>query len=226
MMEEYRVYFYVVSVIGILAIYLATHQYFWRLLRMTPRNSPVLLATAQNDTIKVSYPNATMNDMFGIAEIYPTQENGREWYLNMNNPLNDSLFSITFDPNITRQIDGSWRISETNSSYSNPQIRMNVDTSSGSEPWRDVEMTGYIKIIPTNISRSIPDNTINSTQSKSSLTSESSTHESEIEDIAWYARGGKRNDVEPCEGTGYFAGFHPRWHGQLEEIYMVDWRLY
>jgi len=39
MMEEYRVYFYVVSVIGILAIYLA--------------NSPVLLATAQNETIKV-----------------------------------------------------------------------------------------------------------------------------------------------------------------------------
>jgi len=82
MMEEYRVYFYVVSVIGILAIYLA--------------NSPVLLATAQNETIKVSYPNATMNDTFGIAEIYPTQENGREWYLNMNNPLNDSFFSITF----------------------------------------------------------------------------------------------------------------------------------
>ncbi|MGA9936014.1 MAG: hypothetical protein WBP83_12935 [Nitrososphaeraceae archaeon] len=195
MMEEYRVYFYVVSVIGILAIYLA--------------NSPVLLATAQNETIKLSYPNATMNDTFGIAEIYPTQENGREWYLNMNNPLNDSLFSITFDPNITRQIDGSWRISETNSSYSNPQIRMNVDTSGGSEPWRDVEMTGYIKIIPTNMSRSTPDNTINSTQSKSGSTSESSTHESEIEDIAWYARGGKRNDVEPCEGTGYFGGFHP-----------------
>ena len=107
MMEEYRVYFYVVSVISILAIYLA--------------NSPVLLATAQNETIKVSYPNVTMNDTFGIAEIYPTQENGREWYLNMNNPLNDSLLSITFDPNIARQIDGSWRISETNSSYSNPQ---------------------------------------------------------------------------------------------------------
>lgn len=63
-MEEYRVYFYVVSVIGILAIYLA--------------NSPVLLATVQNDTIKVSYPNATMNDTFVIAEIYPTKENGRE----------------------------------------------------------------------------------------------------------------------------------------------------
>lgn len=86
---------------------------------------------------------------------------------------------------------------------------MNVDTPGGSEPWRDVEMTGYIKIIPTNISRSIPNNTTNSTQGKSSLISESSTLESEIEDIAWYARGGKRNDVEPCEGTGYFGGLHP-----------------
>jgi hypothetical protein len=176
MMEEFRVYFYVVLVICILAIYLA--------------NSPVLRATAQNDIIKVSYLNATTNDTFGIAEIYPTKEDGREWYLDMNNPLNDSHFSITFDPNITKQIDGSWRISETNSSYSNPQIRMNVDTPDGSEPWRDVEMTGYIKIIPTNISRSIPGNTTNSTQGKSSLISESSTDESEIEDIAWYARGG------------------------------------
>ena len=64
MMEEFRVYFYVVLVICILAIYLA--------------NSPVLRATAQNDTIKVSYPNATTSDKFGIAEIYPTKEDGRD----------------------------------------------------------------------------------------------------------------------------------------------------
>lgn len=70
-----------------------------------------------------------------------------EWYLNMNNPLNDSLLPITFDPNITRQIDRSWRISDTNSSYSNPQIRINVDTPNGKQPWRDVEMRGYIKIV-------------------------------------------------------------------------------
>src|SRR5688572_27296767 len=46
---------------------------------------------------------------FGITEIYPTNENGSERYLNMNNPFNDSLLSITFDPNITRQTNGSWR---------------------------------------------------------------------------------------------------------------------
>ena len=96
----------------------------------------------------------------------------------MNDQLNDSLLSITFEPNITRQIDGSWRISETNSSFSNPQIRINVDTPSGKEPWRDVEMTGYIKIISTNL--------LSTTDSNSST---SPAHESKIEDIAWYARG-------------------------------------
>jgi hypothetical protein len=49
-----------------------------------------------------------------------------------------------------KQVDGSWRISNTNSDYSNPQIRINVDTPIGIEPWRDVEMTGYIKIVSIN----------------------------------------------------------------------------
>ena len=115
----------------------------------------------------------------------------------MNNPLNDSLLSITFEPNITRQADGSWRISKTDSEFSNPQIRINVDTPSGKEPWRDVEMTGYIKIISIN------------SLSTATNSSTSPAHKSEIEDIAWYARGGKRNEEVLCKGTAYFGGLHP-----------------
>lgn len=81
------------------------------------------------------------------------------------------------------RLDGSWRISETNSSFSNPQIRINVDTPSGKEPWRDVEMTAYIKIISINL--------LSTTDSNRST---SPARESEIEDIAWYARGRKRNE--------------------------------
>jgi hypothetical protein len=180
-------------------------------------NSSVFLIYAQNhnSTTQTLSSNATgIHDKFGITEIYPTKPNGREWYLNMNNPLNESLFSITFEPNLTRQIDGSWRISETNSSYSNPQIRMNVDTPDALEPWRDVEMTGYIKIVSINPSLSNVTNSTNDTRNSSILAAESlrpslSTDESEIEDIAWYARGGKRNDEVPCEGTAYFGGLHP-----------------
>jgi len=61
-------------------------------------------------------------------------------------------------------------------------------------------MTGYIKIISINSS------------STAAATTNSSTlpaHESEIEDIAWYARRGKRNEEVPCEGTAYFGGLHP-----------------
>ncbi len=92
------------------------------LLAICHSNSSMLFATAQNITTQALDSKATVNDRFGIAKIYPTKENGREWYLNMNNPYNDSLLSITFNPNITRQVDGSWRISETDSDYSNPQF--------------------------------------------------------------------------------------------------------
>jgi hypothetical protein len=154
--------------------------------------------------------NGTLHDKFGVSDIYPTKQSGREWYMNMSNPTNDSLLSITFEPNLTRQTDGSWRISETNSDYSNPQIRINVDTPSGSEPWKNLEMTGYVKIVSTNSSSSLANRTANTTaQSNSSLTDGLVTHESEIEDIAWYARGGKRNDEEPCEGTALFGILHP-----------------
>ena len=67
------------------------------------------------DQDKVGY------DKFGIREIYPTKEYGREWYVNMGNPKDDENFSITFNPNLTRQVDGSWRISA-------PVVRMNVET--------------------------------------------------------------------------------------------------
>jgi hypothetical protein len=55
-------------------------------------------------------PSVEGVDMFEIDEIYPTKEGGREWYVDMNNPFADDLFSSTFDRDITRQEDGSWRI--------------------------------------------------------------------------------------------------------------------
>ena len=36
----------------------------------------------------------TMVDKFGINEIYPTKQDGREWYVNMTNPKNDSMLSL------------------------------------------------------------------------------------------------------------------------------------
>jgi hypothetical protein len=46
-------------------------------------------------------PSVEGVDLFGIDEIYPTKEGGREWYVDMNNPFADDLFSSTFDRDIT-----------------------------------------------------------------------------------------------------------------------------
>lgn len=134
------------------------------------------------------------NDKFGIREIYPTKENGREWYVNMENPKNDRNFSITFNPNLTRQVDGSWRISV-------PVVRMNVKTLEGESNWRNVEMTGYVKIV--------------------SVIEDSSNKVIE-NDLTWYARGGRHNPELPCEATAYMGGLYDNGKvGWKKELWFV-----
>jgi len=139
--------------------------------------------------LQISYPstnifasaqNSSGSDNFGIREIYPTKENGREWYMNMDSPKEDEHFSITFNPNLTKQEDGSWRIAT-------PVVRMNVKTLEGETNWKNVEMTGYAKIagIIANSSNKVIEN-----------------------DLTWYARGGKHNQEIPCEATAYMGGLY------------------
>ena len=141
-----------------------------------------------------SYPNHVRNDKFGIREIYPTKENGREWYMNMENPKDDQNFSITFNPNLTRQVDGSWRISV-------PVVRMNVKTLEGESNWKNVEMTGYVKIVSV---------------------IENSSNKMIENDLTWYARGGKHNPEFPCEATAYMGGLYDNGKvGWKEELWFV-----
>jgi hypothetical protein len=133
-----------------------------------------------HSTIFVSAQNSSGSDNFGIREIYPTKENGREWYMNMESPKEDEHFSITFNPNLTKQEDGSWRIAT-------PVVRMNVKTLEGETNWKNVEMTGYAKIagVIANSSNKVIEN-----------------------DLTWYARGGKHNQELPCEATAYMGGLY------------------
>jgi hypothetical protein len=120
-----------------------------------------------------SRPNV-IRHIFKAREIYPTKQGGREWFIDMANPTSDKIF----DPQsaIARQPDGSWQIEgrQTNSKFGN-EVRMNVNTLEGQEPWKNVEITGYAKVI--------------------SADSPSNDH------IDWYARGGKHTDNAPCEGS-------------------------
>ena len=145
-------------------------------------------------SVFASTQNPLQADKFGIREIYPTKENGREWYMNMENPKEDEHFSITFNPNITRQEDGSWRIST-------PVVRMNVKTLEGETNWKNVEMTGYAKIagVISNSSNKVIEN-----------------------DLTWYARGGKHNQEIPCEATAYMGGLYDNGKvGWKKELWFV-----
>ena len=87
----------------------------------------------------------TMVDKFGIKEIYPTNQHGREWYVNMTNPKNDTMLSFTFDAPINKEKDGSWQIT-------NPKVRMNVETPTGNAA---VEECGDHRIRQSNISKGV-----------------------------------------------------------------------
>ena len=136
-------------------------------------------------------------DKFGIKEIYPTTPNGSEWFINMQNPLKDSLFSITNNLPIKKNNqDSSWVINGTN-------IRMNVNTPKGFPQWKNIEMTGYVKVT------SISNETIlsNSTDNDNN-DNNSKVNNNTIVDIDWRARGGEHTNKAPCEGTALNGGIY------------------
>ena len=126
------------------------------------------MASSQNSTLISATTSPITVDKFGIEEIYPTKQGGREWFINMENPTSDGIF----DPQstITRQPDGSWQIV-----CLIHKVRMNVNTPEGMQPWKNVEITGYAKVVSAN--------------------SPSDDH------LDWYARGGRHSDDVPCDGT-------------------------
>jgi hypothetical protein len=129
-------------------------------------------------------------DIFGVDEIYPTAKDGREWFINMEDPLNDKSFSITSNVPIVKNVeDGlAWSINDT-------QIRMNIDTPANAQPWKNIEMTGYVKI------KSVYDTNQDVEGGIDSRDSESLTP-----DLTWRARGGSHNSQNPCEGTALNGG--------------------
>ena len=133
------------------------------------------IATNNEENLQ-SYDDDNTIDKFGIKKMYPTMQGGREWFIDMINPKSDGIFSITSNYNITKQRDASWRIDA-------PMVRMNIDTLPGVEPWKNIEITGYAKVV-----------------SKSSSSNNT--------DLDWSARGGRQNSSIPCEGTALHGGLH------------------
>jgi hypothetical protein len=135
----------------------------------------------------------TVVDRFGVKQLYPSRTGGEAWWL-----ASDATADARFDPQdpISRNADGSWKMR-------NDQVRMGVMTSTGynqdriasydpdvltaqgymqaANDWKNIEMTAFVKL---NAASDLSDN------------------------FDLYARGGKHNDSEACEGSSYKAGFH------------------
>src|SRR5215210_3759500 len=165
----------------------------------------ILLAMLYYSTNFVPKPQIVSSgmDIFGVGQVYPTKEGGREWFVNMENPKEDSRFSITNDIPIARNDDGSWSID-------NSTIRMNVLSLSRDTQWKNIEMTGYVKVRPnTNGTSSSP--TDNNQESE-----QNGEESSEVIDVDWRARGGRHNGDNPCEGTAL--------SGAIYSDGKVDWK--
>jgi hypothetical protein len=129
----------------------------------------------------LSESNSTANDPFGIKKIYSTKQGGREWFMNMTNPQNDPNVEFTYNPKLVKQNDSSWELDK------NDKIRINIDTPKDLTPWKNIEITGYVKI----------NSFINSTNTNG------------ITDIDWVSRTSIHNENLPCAGLSLHGGIYP-----------------
>ena len=112
-------------------------------------------------TVTIIVSNATSGtlDQFGIKELYTSKPGGEQWDMNMQSPTSDPRFSPGVT--LTKNPDGSYKVTST-------QVRLQVFTSSGyhqgsittynqqqlaakgymqsPNDWKNVEMTGYLKV--------------------------------------------------------------------------------
>ena len=134
-------------------------------------------------------------DKFGIEKIYPTRENGREWYVNMENLTADNLFDTNV-ADFSKQPDGSWRVgsSDSDGEYQGVyHVVLSANTSLGQMEWKNVEITGYLRMVETSDDESA---------------------------VQWYARGGRHSDEVPCEGTSIKGRLHANGEvGWVKEIW-------
>jgi hypothetical protein len=91
----------------------------------------------QSYNMLITVSTTSLLDKFGVKKIYPTLLGGNEWFVNMADPNSDPRFRNL--PSMTKQSDGSWRVSAS-------QVRMEA-WSPENKKWLNVEITMYAKIV-------------------------------------------------------------------------------
>ena len=108
--------------------------------------------------------------------------------MNTSDPRSDKDFIS--DARFKKQPNGAWRISaEDLQGNLKGQVRIEINTSKNEEQWKNVEITGYIRVVQT--------------------TGSNQTISSSLDNVfQWYARGGRHDDGAPCDGTSLKGRLH------------------
>jgi hypothetical protein len=185
-----------VLIIFLLSAFLTPILYYLHNATLT---DAAILPVAPSNTKNISKSLSKNHmDKFGIREIYPTKPGGREWFINMSSPLSDKNFSLSgggerasnsslanassINGQLIKQPDGSYQVYGVRKTGKyDLSVRMNVNTSDSdtNQWWKNVEMTGYAKVI--------------------SITSNNPA-------LDWYARGRLHVSSSPCQGVAYHGG--------------------
>ena len=130
----------------------------------------------------------------------------------MQDPFDDEILSFNSDITLDQHSDNTWRVNSS-------KVRLRVDTLPGQEEWKNVEMTGYVRMISS---------TLTAGSNEFSDQDEGSEDGDSLDPhLTWRARGGRHNDMVPCEGTALNGGLYfdgkvswKRKYGILEDILM------
>jgi hypothetical protein len=121
--------------------------------------------------------SALSDDEFGIEELYATGEPSREWFMeDERSDLFDEEFGTSSGETIEQASEGVYQVDATGNEE-NQGVRLNVMTPNGEEEWKNVEITGYFKLLDF----------------------------SEDEEFSLAARSGHHSDETECDATGYFG---------------------
>lgn len=163
----------VLSLLGILFLYLIFSHSLSKFMNLFP-----FITTTNNHTlstfklIPISHVGKH-NDKFGVLQIYPTKPNGREWFLNMENPIKDDVFKPKTE--ISKQSDDSWQVTGASKiGRYNKEVRMDVTSPNNYTYWKNIEVTGYAKVVDAT---------------------------PPYDSLVWYGRGIQHNSKFPCQGT-------------------------
>jgi hypothetical protein len=112
-----------------------------------------LIALSTNALSLGTLPNEALAapDKFGIEQLYPTADNAPVWFLNNEEPEDDDNFLMTSanDIELEEEEDDSGVFQlDAETGTQKHGVRIHADSPDGE--WRNVEMTGYFRLIEGN----------------------------------------------------------------------------